>query len=234
MIAPTPAPVPIFCRLAPDAFALERLGHGGADRIRAAVDRDPIERDRHASPCGRCASALLTELTTPRIDRAGRDEDAVALVTQIDHRRRLEAILDLRGLGAERVLQPDVELGADRDLVRVLRAAAVPPLHCAAGTWRWSIGARRRSPRLAACTTRGVAAGAAPDVVDAIAHVGVVAARDRLVLPQLDLQIDRLVARVVELRLELRRQSPSRASAAARRRATRRRSCPGAAECRRW
>ena len=39
MIAPTPAPAPILPGFALDAFALDRLGHRGANRILAAVDR---------------------------------------------------------------------------------------------------------------------------------------------------------------------------------------------------
>ena len=57
--------------LAHDPFALERLRHGGANRIGAAVDRDAIEGDRQA-PLRSVRVASLTELTTPRItDPAG-------------------------------------------------------------------------------------------------------------------------------------------------------------------
>ena len=49
MIAPTPAPAPIFPASPLDAFAFERLGDRGAERIVAAVDRDLIEGHRHAA-----------------------------------------------------------------------------------------------------------------------------------------------------------------------------------------
>ena len=76
---------------------------------------------------------------------------------------------------------------------------------------------RERGPRRdGAARRRRVAARARLRMfVDAVAQVGVLAARDRLVLAQLHLQVDRLVARVVELRLELRRERRVAARAAA-------------------
>ena len=180
MIAPTPAPTPIF----PASPLMPSLSSAcvtvRADRIRAAVDRDLVERDRHA------ALALGARRLGHRADdaahhRAGRHQHAVALVAQIDQRRRLEAILDLRGLRAQRVLQPHVELGADRDLVRVLRADA--SVAGVAGRRTVVLRIRRRSGsavgpgdrRVAAAVA--IAARAAADVVDAIADVGELAAR---------------------------------------------------------
>ena len=131
--------------LAHDAFALERLRHRGADRVRAAVDRHAVERDRHrALAVG--ARGLVDRADDAAHRRSRRHEDAAALVTQVDHRRRLEAILDLRGLGAERVGQPDVELGADRDFVRVLRAADGTRAAAAAGADGDGVVDRRSSP----------------------------------------------------------------------------------------
>ena len=146
MIAPTPAPAPILLGLALDAFALERLRDGRADRIRAAVDRDRSNATVRL-PLRSMRPAWFTELTTPRIDRAGGHQHAVALVAEIDHRRRLEAILDLRRLRAERVLQPDVELGADRNLVRD-SATDRPVAGARLAVGRVGIGrGRRRSPQ---------------------------------------------------------------------------------------
>ena len=106
--------------LAADAFALERLGDRGADRIASAVDRDLIECQRQlALPLE--AARLVHRADDAAHHRTGRDEHTLA-APQVDHRGRLEPILDLRRLGAERGLQPDVELGAYRD-VRIRLAA---------------------------------------------------------------------------------------------------------------
>ena len=57
----------------------------------------------------------MTELTTPRIT-----EPAGIIVRspsfEIDERRRFEAIFNSRGRRAERLLQPHVQLGADRNV----------------------------------------------------------------------------------------------------------------------
>jgi hypothetical protein len=59
--------------------------------------------------------------------------------------------------------------------------------------------------RQAAVSARGIAARGC-GFLDAIAHVVVVAARNRFVATQLHFEINHLVARIIELRLELRRQ----------------------------
>ena len=165
--------------------------------------------------------ALVTELTTPRMtDPAGTSTRSLAV--QIDERRRLEAILDLRGRRAERVLQPDVELGADRD-------DAGP----STDVRRRLAGSRVSAYRSEASSRPGVSPRAPrADLFDSVAQVGVLAARHGLVLPQLDLQIGRLVAQIRRARPAAATRARRRARELARRRGTRRRSRPAAAECR--
>ena len=218
MTAPTPAPVPILAGLASDALALERFGDGGAHRIRTAADRKAVERHRQAAGA-LDPSRLLDRADDPSHDRAGRHDHAVPS-HQVDQRRRLETVFDLRGCRAERCLQPHVELRADGN---VEVAADRSP-----GGGRRTIVAFRRAGWRAR-PDGDFTAGAAADRVDPIAQVEILVAGDPLVLPELDLQIDALVARVVELALELGRQRPVARREAATRPVTRRKCCPAGA-----
>ena len=95
---------------------------GGADRVRASADLDLIEDDVEAAlPLD--VAGLVHGADDAAHHRAGRHEHATAL-HQVDHRRRLEAILDLRGVRAERVLQPHIELGSGRHFIGVGRTGA--------------------------------------------------------------------------------------------------------------
>ena len=119
-IAPAPAPMPIF------SFSpmIPSLSSACDTVARIGYERPLIVTRSKATvrlPFALGARRRLHRAHDAAHQRAGRHQHAAALIPQIDHRRRLEAILDLGRLRAQRVLQPDVELGADRNLVRVLR-----------------------------------------------------------------------------------------------------------------
>src|SRR5205823_2685097 len=102
-----------------DAFALERIGDGCADRIRTAADGQTIEGDRQlAGPFD--ASGLRDRAHYAAHHRAGGYHHAVSLL-QVDHRGCFEAIFDLRRRRTERARQPHVEFRADRDIGVALR-----------------------------------------------------------------------------------------------------------------
>src|SRR6185503_11515132 len=63
---------------APDAFTLQRLCHGGMNRVGASVDPDLIEFDCHAAFAFEPAR-LLNRGDDAAQHRPGRDEDAIVL-----------------------------------------------------------------------------------------------------------------------------------------------------------
>src|SRR5262249_58184638 len=160
--------------LAADALALERLRDGRANRVRPVIDRQAIERE------GQASGPLEPRRLRYRRDgaahrRSRRHEYVAALVLQIDHRGRLELVLGNRRLRAERALKPDVELGADRNLVRVARSDRLSRRRAAV-----RFGSRARWRRVAAGR---IAARAAADGVAPIARLALVRRRERLLAP---------------------------------------------------
>src|SRR5687768_8379203 len=185
---------------APDAFTLDRLGHGAAHRVGPAVDSDLIEADCHLG-CAVGASGGLYRGDHAPHQRSGRNRRP-AVDVHIHQRRRLKTILDQHRAGVQTVLQADVELRASRNFDHPGRANH-------AGTAR-----RRRSracPRPGRVRARagqricaaGIAARSRPYVFDAVAHVRIFHTSQSALLAQLHLQIDDLVAKIVELSLQL-------------------------------
>src|SRR5205823_3015466 len=126
---------------------------------------------------------------------------------EIDERGGLEPVLDLCRPRTERLLQPHVELGAGRNLVRVAGTAdgADGPLVDAPARRGRRIDARRvvtRARRRVAI----VSARARTDALDLVPNFRELVARDPLVAARLHFQVRGIVAHVIELGLELPRE----------------------------
>ena len=128
MIAPTPAPAPILPASPLMPFALDRLRHRGVDRIAPAADRDLIERDRQAALA--VGARRLVDRADDAAQRRARGNQHVVALIEIDHRRRGEAILDLRGVGAQLALEAHVDLLAGRHFVAARRRARPTRVLC--------------------------------------------------------------------------------------------------------
>jgi hypothetical protein len=101
----------------------------------------------------------------------------------------------------QRVLQPDVDFRADWNLGTILgrrriggRSLGARGYHAFGHGCSWWRGYGRCARLVASC--------ACPEILDSIAYVGVLAARQRLLFAQLDLQIHDLVAEIVQLDLK--------------------------------
>ena len=186
-------------RLTLDALALDGLRDGAAHRVGAPVDGQLIEHDGQA-PLPLEAPCLVHRRDATAHHGPGRHDHAVSFAV-VDDGRGLESFLDLCGLRAERLLQPHVELGADRDVRRPATRRRCRTRVFGLNTGDASLGRRRRRR---CCRARRIAAGARADAFDPVAELRVFLPRHRLVLSQLDLEIDRVVAGIVELALELR------------------------------
>ena len=94
----------------------ERLGKRAANRIVAAAHGDLIEAEREPSlPIH--ATGIVHGRDDATNHRAGRDDHA-PILSKIDDGRRFEAILYLTRVGAQRCLQPNVDLGPSRHCSR--------------------------------------------------------------------------------------------------------------------
>ena len=106
-------------------------------------------------------------------ERSG-GHNQVVIAIEIDHGRRLDALLHLCGAGIERRLEPDVELGVERNH---------PP----------SRGARHAVVAVV---------GLLDEPIDAFAKLARLAVRDALTLALLDTQIGKIVLEIPELPFE--------------------------------
>ena len=163
-----------------DPRALDRLEQRAANRMRHAVHGDPVERQREA-PLPIDAAGDLDRGHDAADHGAGWNQHA-AILLQVDQGRGFESILDLRRPGVERGLQPHVDLGADGN-----RGPSSP-------------GAGVRAGR------SFVAPRARLEILEAVAHVGVLDDGQGVLLAQPDLQVGHFVLQAAQLGLERARR----------------------------
>ena len=173
MMAPTPAPGADPPHLALQPLALQRLGDRDAHVVRAPVDGEARELERDAA-LSIGARRRVDRCDVAHQQRAGRDNQIV-LAIEIDHRCRLDALLHLRRPGVERRLQPDVQLGVQRNHPPARRHVR------AVGRDRWSLD----------------------EAIETLAELARLAIRHALALTLLDAQVGQVVLEILELAFQV-------------------------------
>ena len=195
------------CGFSLDAFAFERLRHRAAHRVDTFAHRDLVERNRQL-PSTIGAGGLIDCPHDPPQDRPRRDQHLAAAI-DVDDGGRLEPILDLRGRGGQFGLQPDIDLLPDWNGVAAGLGSPIVARDTAADATTCAAADASGRPIRALTLLRGVSrvpSRARPQRRDTIADVHILSARHTAFLAKAYLQVNHLVAQIIELLLQPERR----------------------------